>query len=57
MRIVTITGWDGRLAEMTNIAISVPSTNTQHIQEAHIAIEHILCELVERDLFGNGGAP
>jgi len=51
---IALTGSGGRLAEMTTIAVSVPSTNTQHIQEAHLAIEHILCELVEMDLFGNG---
>ena len=54
MHTISLTGRGGRLANMTKVAISVPSTNTQHIQEAHLAIEHILCELVERDMFGNG---
>jgi hypothetical protein len=36
---------------MVNVAIAVPSTNTQYIQEAHLAIEHIVCELVEHTLF------
>jgi phosphoheptose isomerase len=52
MRTIVLTGSGGRLAGMANVAISVPSTNTQHIQEAHLAIEHILCSLVERRLFG-----
>jgi D-sedoheptulose 7-phosphate isomerase len=34
-----------------DISIQVPSDNVQHIQEAHIAIGHILCDLVERTLF------
>jgi D-sedoheptulose 7-phosphate isomerase len=51
MRTVALTGSGGRLAEMVHVAISVPSTNTQYIQEAHLAIEHILCELVECSLF------
>ena len=54
MRSIVLTGSGGRLAEMANIAISVPSANTQYIQEAHLAIEHILCGLVERYLFGEG---
>jgi hypothetical protein len=33
------------------VAISVPSTDTQHIQESHLAIEHLICWLVERELF------
>lgn len=53
MRTIVLTGSGGRLAEMGNVAISVPSTNTQHIQEAHLAIEHVVCDLVERDLFGD----
>jgi hypothetical protein len=33
----------------------VPSTDTQYIQEAHLAVEHILCELVEFALFREPG--
>jgi D-sedoheptulose 7-phosphate isomerase len=49
---VVLTGSGGGLAGMAHVAIVVPSTNTQHIQEAHLAIEHVLCDLVERSLFG-----
>ena len=52
MHTIVLTGSGGRLARMANVAISVPSANTQYIQEAHVAIEHILCGLVERYLFG-----
>lgn len=41
----------GQLKSLVNCPIVVPSSNTQHIQESHIAIGHILCELVERTLF------
>ncbi|OWY20420.1 SIS domain-containing protein [Sphingobacteriales bacterium UPWRP_1] len=34
-----------------NLVIAVPSGNTPRIQEAHILIGHILCEMVERELF------
>ena len=48
---VVLIGSDGLLAEMADVVISVPSTNTQYIQEAHLTIEHILCDLVERNIF------
>jgi D-sedoheptulose 7-phosphate isomerase len=49
---IALTGRTGRLADLASIAISVPSANTQYIQEAHLVIEHILCDLVERHVFG-----
>lgn len=41
----------GKLSELSDIIITVPSENTPRIQEAHIAIIHIVCELLERELF------
>jgi D-sedoheptulose 7-phosphate isomerase len=38
----------GRLASLVDVAILVPSEDVQHVQEAHLTIEHILCDLVER---------
>ena len=38
----------GRLKEMVHIALVVPSSNTQRIQEVHITIGHILCGALER---------
>ena len=52
MSTIALTGSDGLLGEMANIAIQVPSNCTQYIQEAHLAIEHILCDLIERYAFG-----
>lgn len=49
---LVLTGSGGCLSEFADVAIAVPSQNTQLIQEAHLAIEHILCELVESYLFG-----
>ena len=43
------------LLELADVAICVPSDNTQHIQETHLAIEHLLCHLVERALFDARG--
>lgn len=42
----------GQISAEVDIAIEVPSTNTQHIQECHMVGYHILCELIERALFG-----
>jgi D-sedoheptulose 7-phosphate isomerase len=52
IKTVALTGGNnGKIDGLVDIAIRVPSTNTQHIQESHIAIGHILCDLVERSLF------
>jgi len=42
----------GELVQIADLAIEVPSSDTPRIQEAHITILHIICFLVERELFG-----
>ncbi|HEY3373283.1 MAG TPA: D-sedoheptulose 7-phosphate isomerase [Prolixibacteraceae bacterium] len=44
----------GRMAELTDLLINVPSDDTPRVQELHILIGHIICELVENELFGKG---
>ena len=44
---LALTRSGGALAPMADRAIQVPSTDTQLVQEMHLAIEHLLCELVE----------
>lgn len=44
-------GHGGKLARSAQISIIVPSKITPRVQEAHITIGHIICELVEEDLF------
>jgi D-sedoheptulose 7-phosphate isomerase len=46
-------GKGGTLAGIVDVPIVVPSESTQHIQECHITIGHILCELVEESLYGS----
>ncbi len=41
----------GELAEVVDLVLKVPSNDTPRIQEAHITILHIICHLVERELF------
>ena len=48
--VVTLTGEGGELRKMADVGIRVPSESTQLIQESHLAIEHIICHLVERDV-------
>jgi D-sedoheptulose 7-phosphate isomerase len=43
----------GKLGSLVDIPITVPSDSTQYIQESHIAIGHIVCELVEEALYGD----
>ena len=51
---IAMTGKDGgKIASMSDLLINVPSTCTPRIQEAHIMIGHIVCELVEKELFDN----
>lgn len=52
MHTLALIGQGGKIKSMDlEVIISVPNNNTQHIQEAHLAIEHIICEIVEEELF------
>lgn len=49
---IALLGKDGgHTTGLADLALIVPSDDTQHIQESHITIGHILCELVEGALF------
>lgn len=50
---IVLCGGSGRLGDVADVVIRVPSTLTQYIQESHIAIVHILCELVEHHFYGH----
>lgn len=47
-------GTGGRLRDATDLCLVIPSANTARIQEAHILIGHMLCDLVETALAGEG---
>jgi D-sedoheptulose 7-phosphate isomerase len=54
MQVVALLGKKGGLVkDIADFSIIVPSENTQHIQESHITIGHIICEAVEKNLYGN----
>src|ERR1035441_3003041 len=43
----------GKLRDLVDHCICIPSDQTPRIQEAHILTGHILCELIEEELFGD----
>lgn len=52
MNTISFTGETGGIMKNhSDILINVPSTDTPRIQEAHILIGHIICEIVEMQLF------
>ncbi len=55
MKLITVglTGeGGGKMKEFCDYLIKVPSSDTPRIQECHILIGHIICEIVEREIFG-----
>lgn len=43
----------GKIADKCSYLLNIPSKDTPRIQEAHIMIGHIICEMVEEKLFKN----
>lgn len=53
IKVVGLTGaTGGKLAAQCDILLNVPSSDTPRIQECHIMIGHIICEFIEKELFG-----
>jgi D-sedoheptulose 7-phosphate isomerase len=51
LKTVILTGGDGgELAKAADVSLLVPSSVTARIQEAHITIGHIICEMIEEAL-------
>ncbi|MBF0510327.1 MAG: D-sedoheptulose 7-phosphate isomerase, partial [Deltaproteobacteria bacterium] len=49
---LALTGEDaGHMAPLVDLVIDVPSRHTPRIQEAHLMVEHLICELVDYQLF------
>ncbi len=52
IRTIGLTGrTGGKMQPLCDLCICIPSTATMHIQEAHLALEHIFCMLVEHLYF------
>ena len=41
----------GKMNDICDITIRIPSTDTPRIQESHILVGHIICQLIEEELF------
>jgi D-sedoheptulose 7-phosphate isomerase len=52
MLVIGMTGMDGgKMATLCDILLNVPSKDTPRIQECHMLLGHIVCEIVEKELF------
>jgi D-sedoheptulose 7-phosphate isomerase len=49
--VIALAGDGGPLAGAADVAIQVPSRDTQLIQQVHLAVEHLICQLVEQALY------
>ncbi|MDR2682726.1 MAG: D-sedoheptulose 7-phosphate isomerase [Dysgonamonadaceae bacterium] len=53
IRTIGFTGENGgKMKDLSDRLINVPSTDTPRIQEMHITVGHIICEIVEAEIFG-----
>ena len=53
MKVIGFLGGDGgKLKSLVDLPIVIPSSNVQRIQEGHITVAHIICELIEDELYG-----
>jgi phosphoheptose isomerase len=48
---IVLTSQGAAISSISDIAIEVPTKNTQHIQECHMLAYHVITELVEDALF------
>jgi D-sedoheptulose 7-phosphate isomerase len=55
MTTIALTGEGGKAASLSDIALQIPSRSTPRIQEAHIVVGHILCDLTDTILFKDVG--
>ncbi len=55
VKTVALVGRDGgKMAKLADYAIIIPSNDTPRIQESHILVGHMICDIIEKELFGNG---
>lgn len=45
-------GNGGKIKSMIDKSIVIPTANVQRIQEGHITVSHIICEIIEEELYG-----
>ena len=53
MKVISLTGENGgKLKEFSDVLLNVPSTIVYRIQEYHLPLYHLICSIVENELFG-----
>lgn len=58
MKVIVLTGGTGgKLAALADYAFTVPTKQTPRIQETHITLGHVICQMVDEELFGNSHRP
>ena len=51
LKVIVLTGkTGGKMVDLGDVSIRIPSNDTQRIQECHLLVEHILCESVEASI-------
>lgn len=53
MKTIALSGEGGAISELVDYPITVPSSNTQFVQECFLSIEHSICDMVEQVLFAS----
>lgn len=57
IKVIGLTGANGgELAEVADVAVKVPETETHMIQEMHLPVYHCWCLMLEDKFFGNGAS-
>jgi D-sedoheptulose 7-phosphate isomerase len=55
MKTICLTGNNGgKIVDISELSIIIPSKNAQRIQEAHIVVIHTICQMIEKIIFGRG---
>lgn len=42
----------GKMSEISDVCVAVPATTSAHIQEMHITLGHLICDLIEKEIYG-----
>lgn len=51
IKIISFTGFDGgEVKHLSDVNINIPINSTQRVQEIHILIGHLICDIIEKDL-------
>ena len=52
-KVISFTGDCGKLREIADVPVVIPSKETPRIQEGYLCASHIICSIVEKELFGS----